>query len=70
MLVTETVAIEVAARSPRVMATSWGPTVQDRRGLSLLGRCSYDKEPKNLCASKDFTSKLSVKYVNLIAFIV
>ena len=69
MQVTETVAIGAAARSPRVLATSRGPTVQARRGLSHHSDatcsdatlCGYDKEPKNLCASKDFTSKISVK---------
>ena len=34
MLLTETLTITVAARSPRVLATNWGPTMQARRGLS------------------------------------
>ena len=42
MLVTETMAIAAAARSPR--ATCWGPSVHARGGLSLLGRCGYDEE--------------------------
>ena len=32
---TETMAIEAAARSPRVQDTRWGLTVKARRGLSL-----------------------------------
>ena len=35
-------AIAAAARSPR--ATCWGPSVQARGGLSLLGGCGYDEE--------------------------
>ena len=44
LLVTETVAISAASRSSRVLATSWGPTLQARRGLSLYGGCCYDEE--------------------------
>ena len=32
------------ARTPRVLATSWGLFVQVRKGLSLEGRCGYDEE--------------------------
>ena len=41
-VVTETMAIAAAARSPR--ATCWGPSGHARGGLSLLGRCGYDEE--------------------------
>ena len=28
----------------KLLATSWGPTMQAIRGLSLKGRCGYDEE--------------------------
>ena len=45
MLLTETLTITVAARSPRVLATNWDPTMQAKRGLRLQGRWGgYDEE--------------------------
>ena len=48
MLVTETVAIAVGASSPIVLATRWCTTLQARRGLSLLLRCSSHEEQLGL----------------------
>ena len=36
--------IKAAAKSPRVRATNWGPTVQARRDQRLKVRCEYDEE--------------------------
>ena len=65
------VAIAVTCRILRILATSWGPTMQARRDLSQQGRCGYDEEQLgwkvmglNLCADKSFPScQISVKYV-------
>ena len=64
LLVTKTVAIAAAAGSPRVLATSWGPTVQDRR-RSVAKRLDQVKKSAKLegCGfeSRCFTLKISIK---------